>query len=114
MSFQPVINVATYVYADRFHRLLFGEELLKAGHTDDKAMEVSRKLFPKSGGLLQVQSATDAFVQFLRESLVTIVTVDRVTKVLIVSHASCPATTTGTEPPPRFTETELSRMVKLH
>lgn len=76
-------------------------ERRKVEHTDDTAMNACRKLLPKSEDLYQVQSATDAAGQVLRDSVGTFVRVKRVTKVPNVPHALRPATTTDTKASPK-------------
>lgn len=78
----------------------------KAGYTSDTAKNVSCTLYTESKVLYRVQSTTDAAVQVLRDSLVTIMSVKSVSKVANGAHALRPTTTTGTEAPPDDAHTE--------
>lgn len=81
MGSRRVRNVGNYVCVDRSFRTFTEEERRKVRHTDDKAIDASRELLARPEGLYQVQSATDAVVQDLPDSVATMVSVDGVTKV---------------------------------
>lgn len=94
----------SYVCASRPSRALTEAECRTAEHTDDTAVDAFPKPFPKLEGLYQPQSATSAVVQVPRDTLVTIVSVDPVTKVPNGLHASPSATTNGNQGSARYAD----------